>query len=163
VPGLRREEVSYLANVSVDYIVRLEQGRTRRVSRPVLDALADALQLTPDERAYLATLAEVAPATRTRAPAKPEVTPQLRQLLEDMDDIPAMVVYRRMDVPAWNRGAAAVLTDFGALSPCRAAISPGSCSSTTPFGPCTQIGAGPRATASPSYGWKPANTPMTET
>jgi transcriptional regulator with XRE-family HTH domain len=117
VPGLRREELSQLANVSVDYVVRLEQGRTRRVSRPVLDALADALQLTPDERAYLATLAEVASATRTRRPATPEITPQLRQLLDDMDNIPAMVVYRRMDVLAWNRGAAALLTDFGALPP----------------------------------------------
>jgi transcriptional regulator with XRE-family HTH domain len=117
VPGLRREELSQLANVSVDYVVRLEQGRTRRVSRPVLDALADALQLTPDERAYLATLAEVASATRTRRPPKPEITPQLRQLLDDMDNIPAMVVYRRMDVLAWNRGAAALLTDFGALPP----------------------------------------------
>ena len=28
-----------------------------------------------------------------------------------------MVVYRRMDVLAWNRGAAALLTDFGALPP----------------------------------------------
>jgi hypothetical protein len=83
----------------------------------VLNALADALQLTAEERAYLGTLAEVAPATRTRAPAEPEVTPQLRQLLEDMHDIPAMVVHRRMDVLAWNRGAAALLTDFGALPP----------------------------------------------
>jgi transcriptional regulator with XRE-family HTH domain len=117
VPGLRREELSQLANVSVDYVVRLEQGRTRRVSRPVLDALADALQLTPDERAYLATLAEVASATGTRRAAKPEIAPQLRQLLDDMHNIPAMVVYRRMDVLAWNRGAAALLTDFGALPP----------------------------------------------
>jgi transcriptional regulator with XRE-family HTH domain len=72
VPGLRREELSQLANVSIDYVVRLEQGRTRRVSRPVLDALADALQLTPDERAYLATLAEVASAVHPRRQAKPE-------------------------------------------------------------------------------------------
>jgi transcriptional regulator with XRE-family HTH domain len=113
VPGLRREELSQLANVSVDYIVRLEQGRTRRVSRTVLDALADALQLTADERVYLATLADVA--TRTRAPAKPDATPQLRQLLEDMHHIPAMIVYRRMHVLAWNRGAATLLTDFAAL------------------------------------------------
>jgi transcriptional regulator with XRE-family HTH domain len=113
VPGLRREELSQLANVSVDYIVRLEQGRTRRVSRAVLDALAEALQLTPDERAYLTTLADVA--TRTRAPAKPEITPQLRQLLADMHDIPAMIVYRRMHVLAWNHGAAALLTDFDAV------------------------------------------------
>jgi transcriptional regulator with XRE-family HTH domain len=117
VSGLRREELSQLANVSVDYIVRLEQGRTRRVSRPVLDALADALQLTPDDRAYLATLAEVARVTPTRASGKPEVTPPLRQLLDDMHDIPAMLVHRRMDVLAWNSGAAAVLTDFGALPP----------------------------------------------
>jgi len=117
VPGLRREELSQLANISVDYVVRLEQGRTRRVPRPVLDALADALQLTPDERAYLATLAEVASDARTRRAAKPEITPQLRQLLDDMHNIPAMVVYRRMDVLAWNRGAAALLTDFGALPP----------------------------------------------
>jgi transcriptional regulator with XRE-family HTH domain len=115
VSGLRREELSQLANVSVDYIVRLEQGRTRRVSRPVLDALADALQLTPDDRAYLETLAEVARATRRRASAKPDVADSLRQLLEDMHDIPAMVVYRRMHVLAWNVGAAALLTDFGAF------------------------------------------------
>ena len=115
VSGLRREELSRLANVSVDYIVRLEQGRTRRVSRPVLDALADALRLTPDERAYLETLAEVARATRRRASAKPDVADSLRQLLEDMHDIPAMVVYRRMHVLAWNVGAAALLTDFGAF------------------------------------------------
>jgi hypothetical protein len=41
----------------------------------------------------------------------------LRQLLEDMHDIPAMVVYRRMHVLTWNLGAAALLTDFGALPP----------------------------------------------
>src|ERR1700754_666963 len=70
VAGLRREELSHLANVSVDYIVRLEQGRTRRVSRPVLDALADALGLAPDERDYLFALAEPAPARR---PGRPEV------------------------------------------------------------------------------------------
>src|SRR5258708_23069815 len=56
VPGLRREELAMLAHVSVDYVVRLEQGRTTRVSRTVLDALADALQLAPDERAYLFTV-----------------------------------------------------------------------------------------------------------
>jgi transcriptional regulator with XRE-family HTH domain len=115
VPGLRREELSRLANVSVDYIVRLEQGRTRRVSRPVLEALADALQLAPDDRAYLESLAEVARASRRRASARPDVPDPLRQLLREMHDVPAMVVYRRMNVLAWNVGAAALLTDFAAL------------------------------------------------
>ncbi|MFF4756497.1 helix-turn-helix transcriptional regulator [Streptomyces sp. NPDC002514] len=117
VPGLRREELAQLAHVSVDYIVRLEQGRTRRVSRPVLDALADALQLAPDERAYLLTVADVAPTAPARRPGRPEVAPRLRQLLDTMPDIPAMVLSRRMDVLAWNPAAAALLTDFAALPP----------------------------------------------
>ncbi|MFF3979774.1 helix-turn-helix transcriptional regulator [Streptomyces sp. NPDC001828] len=116
VPGLRREELAQLAHVSIDYVVRLEQGRTRRVSRPVLDALADALQLAPDERAYLFTVADVAQTTRARTSAGQCVDPQLRQLLDGMHDIPAMVLSRRMDVLAWNRGAAALLTDFAELS-----------------------------------------------
>lgn len=117
VPGLRREELAQLAHISVDYIVRLEQGRTRRVSRPVLDGLADALRLAPDERDYLFTVAEVAPAAPPRQPGRPGVAPQLRQLLDTMHDVPAMVLRRAMDVLAWNRGAAALLTDFGALPP----------------------------------------------
>jgi transcriptional regulator with XRE-family HTH domain len=114
VPGLRREELAQLAHVSVDYIVRLEQGRTRRASRPVLDALADALRLAADERDYLFTVAEVALAAPARQPG---VAPRLRQLLDSMPDIPALVLNRRLDVLAWNRGAAALLTDFGALAP----------------------------------------------
>jgi transcriptional regulator with XRE-family HTH domain len=116
VPGLRREELAQLAHVSVDYVVRLEQGRTRRVSRPVLDALADALQLAPDERAYLFTVADVTQAP-ARQPGKQKVDRQLRQLLDGMHDIPAMILNRRMDVLAWNRGASALLTDFGTLPP----------------------------------------------
>lgn len=53
VAGLRREGLAQLAHLSFDYVVRLEQGRTRRVSASVLDALADALRLDHDERAYL--------------------------------------------------------------------------------------------------------------
>ncbi|MFF7924463.1 helix-turn-helix transcriptional regulator [Streptomyces mirabilis] len=117
VPGLRREELAQLGHVSIDYIVRLEQGRTRRVSRPVLDALADALPLAPDERAYLFTVADVTPSAPTPGPGRQQVDPQLQQLLTTMHDIPAMILNRRMDVLAWNRGAAAPLTDFGALAP----------------------------------------------
>ena len=114
VPGLRREELAALAHVSIDYIVRLEQGRTRRVSRPVLDALADALRLASDERDYLYAVADVAPAVSPR-PSRPDVVPELRQLLDTMHDVPALVLHRGMDVLAWNSGAAALLTDFGAL------------------------------------------------
>jgi transcriptional regulator with XRE-family HTH domain len=118
VPGLRREEVAQLAHVSIDYVMRLEQGRTRRVSRPVLDALADALELAADERAYLFTLADVAqPAPARRQPAEQRVDPQLQQLINGMPDIPAMVLNRRTDVLAWNTAAAALLADFAAIPP----------------------------------------------
>ncbi|WUL19942.1 helix-turn-helix transcriptional regulator [Amycolatopsis sp. NBC_00355] len=117
VPGLRREELAQLAHVSTDYVIRLEQGRTRRVSRTILDALADALRLAPDERAYLFTLADVAPRASPRPPAADRVAGPLRRLLEGLPDIPALVLNRRQDVLAWNRAAVALLIDFGALPP----------------------------------------------
>ena len=57
VPGLRREEVALLAGISVDYLIRLEQGRGPRPSAQVLAALARALRLTADERDHLFHLA----------------------------------------------------------------------------------------------------------
>ncbi|WP_328593176.1 helix-turn-helix domain-containing protein [Lentzea tibetensis] len=42
--GLRREELAELAGVSVDYIVRLEQGRATTPSASVVASLARALQ-----------------------------------------------------------------------------------------------------------------------
>jgi transcriptional regulator with XRE-family HTH domain len=116
VPGLRREELAQLAGVSVDYYVRLEQGRTNNVSDEVLDAVAQALRLDDDERAYLRNLAK--PVRRRRRPPRPErVRPGLRRLLEVAENIPAYIIGRRGDVLAWNRLAAALFVDFGALSP----------------------------------------------
>jgi hypothetical protein len=83
----------------------------------VLDALADALQLAPDERAYLFAVADVAQTAPARQPAELLVDQHLRQLLDGMHDIPALVLNRRQDVLAWNSAAAALLADFGALPP----------------------------------------------
>ncbi|WP_328317334.1 helix-turn-helix transcriptional regulator [Streptomyces sp. NBC_00388] len=52
-PGLRRDEVARLANMSTTYYERLEQGRGPQPSAAILAGLARALLLTPDERAYL--------------------------------------------------------------------------------------------------------------
>lgn len=57
VDGLRREEVAHLSGVSVDYYVRLEQGRAAQPSEQVLDALARALGLDEIEREHLYRLA----------------------------------------------------------------------------------------------------------
>lgn len=53
VSGLRREEVAAASGVSIDYYTRLEQGRETNPSDSVLDALAGALQLTPDATEHL--------------------------------------------------------------------------------------------------------------
>ncbi|WP_329500316.1 helix-turn-helix transcriptional regulator [Kitasatospora herbaricolor] len=118
VPGLRREELAQLAGVSVDYYVRLEQGRTDHVSQAVLDAVARALRLGPDERRHLGNLARPRPAAREPRPVQ-RVLPGLRRLLDAMSDVPAYVLGPDTEVLAWNRPAAALITDFGALEPGR--------------------------------------------
>nr|WP_068922888.1 helix-turn-helix transcriptional regulator [Planobispora rosea] len=117
VPGLRREELAQLAGVSVDYYVRLEQGRTNNVSEEVLEAVARALRLSEDERAHLGNLARPAPARRRPAPRAERVRPGLQRLLDMAEGIPAYIIGRRGDVLAWNRMAAAAFVDFGALPP----------------------------------------------
>ena len=57
VPGLRREEVAALAGISVDYYVRLEQGKDHHPSPQILDALARALRLDPPSTVHLHRLA----------------------------------------------------------------------------------------------------------
>ena len=52
-PGLRREEVSLLAGVSVTYYTWLEQGRDLTPSKDVIDSIAEALQLSPAEKSHL--------------------------------------------------------------------------------------------------------------
>jgi transcriptional regulator with XRE-family HTH domain len=114
VPGLRREELAQLAGVSVDYYVRLEQGRAGKPSEGVLDAIGRALRLDDAERAHLYDLGR--PVRRRRREPRPErVRPEVRRLVDALDGIPAMVLGRRMDVLAWNRLNAALLVDWDSL------------------------------------------------
>jgi transcriptional regulator with XRE-family HTH domain len=116
VPGLRREEVAQLAGVSVDYYVRLEQGRAAHPSEAVLDAIARALQLNEIERTHLHQLARPT-SSPPRSPARERVRPGLRQLLDRLDGVPAFVLGRRMDVLAWNRLGASLHADFDGMLP----------------------------------------------
>ncbi|WKK23646.1 helix-turn-helix transcriptional regulator [Streptomyces olivoreticuli] len=113
VPGLRREELAQLAGVSVAYYTRLEQGRGQNVSSSVLDAIADALGLSRAERDHLNHL--VRPSRARKTGARPQrVRPAVQQLIDSMDNVPAYVVGRRLDVIAWNRMACALLGDYAA-------------------------------------------------
>ncbi|ACU37830.1 helix-turn-helix domain-containing protein [Actinosynnema pretiosum subsp. pretiosum] len=105
-PGLRREELSALAGISIDYYTRLERGRERRPSPAVVDALARALKLVPDEVAHLRELVERAArsaGTPARAPSR-SVRPGVKLILESLRPNPAYVVSRVDDVLAANPG-----------------------------------------------------------
>lgn len=110
VPGLRREEVAQLAGVSVDYVVRLEQGRGPRPSIAVLAALAQALRLNDEDRDLLFQFAGSAPPQAGRIAMV--VRPSVLRLLDRMADLPALVLSAKGDVLAWNSMAAALLGDF---------------------------------------------------
>lgn len=113
-PGLKRTEVAQLAGISVDYYIRLEQGRSVHPSQPVLAGLARALKLTSDECDYLYRLAFSESSTPVCATTD-RVRPSMHRLLEGMMPVPAYVISRNMDVLAWNDMGAALVADFGAL------------------------------------------------
>jgi transcriptional regulator with XRE-family HTH domain len=110
VPGLRRAEVAMIAGVSPDYYTRLERGNLSGVSDSVLDALCRALRLDEAERLHLYDLARASgPGARSRRrPAKQQVRPGTRHLLDAMTDAPAFVRNGRLDILAANRLAEAL-------------------------------------------------------
>ncbi|MDA0634563.1 helix-turn-helix transcriptional regulator [Nonomuraea sp. CA-218870] len=101
VQGLRREEVAHLAGVSVDYYVRLEQGRATQPSEQVLDALARVLELDDTERDHLHRLAR----QRRRTARSPtgRLRPELLRVLDLISGAPALILDHRLDAAAGNR------------------------------------------------------------
>ena len=105
VTGLRREEVSMLAGVSVDYYTRLERGNLKGVSDGVLESVATALQLDEAERSHLFDLARAAgtsiAATRRRSePATVRLS--MQAMLDALTGAPAVVRNDRLDILADN-------------------------------------------------------------
>jgi len=117
VEGLRREELALLAGISVDYVVRLEQGRGPHPSAQVLTALARALRLETDERDLLFRLAGTEPPSPGTIDL--HVRPSVLRLIDRFADLPAMVLSAKGDVLAWNALASALLGDWSVLPPQR--------------------------------------------
>nr|WP_305080305.1 helix-turn-helix transcriptional regulator [Nocardia brevicatena] len=69
--GLRREEAAMLAGMSVDYVIRLEQGRSSQPSPRLLTAPTRALRLSDDERDHLFHLAGTGLRPPTEWPTRP--------------------------------------------------------------------------------------------
>ncbi|SNT28897.1 Helix-turn-helix domain-containing protein [Asanoa hainanensis] len=106
-PGLRREEVALLANLSVDYYERLEQSRAGTPSEALLGGLARALRLSVEERDYLYRLAGYA--TPAAGAVTGYVDPALLFLLDALAEVPAQVIDDLTTVLAQNGLSRALL------------------------------------------------------
>ena len=112
--GLRREEVAQRANISPTWYTWLEQGRGGAPSADVLNRIATGLMLTEPEREHLFMLGLGRP-PEVRYRNVDSVTPRLQRVLDAMEFSPAIIKTATWDVVAWNRAAAAMLTDYSKL------------------------------------------------
>jgi transcriptional regulator with XRE-family HTH domain len=108
VPGLRREEVSQLAGLSVDYYTELERGSNVQPSAQTLAALARALRLNGDERDHLFHLADRPLPRAAHGPAA-HVQPALLGLLDRLTTTPAQVITDLHETLVQNEPAAALV------------------------------------------------------
>jgi transcriptional regulator with XRE-family HTH domain len=99
-PGLRREELAGLAGVSVEYVLRLEQGRATNPSPQVVAAIARALRLSPAERDQLFRAADLLPPRD--ATIGTEVPASIRRLAERLGDVPIGVFAADWTLLWWN-------------------------------------------------------------
>lgn len=113
--GLRREELAELAGVSVDYVVRLEQGRARTPSAQVVAALARALQLTTAERDHLYRLAHLVPPAD--GSISDHIPPGVRRVLTRLGDVAVAVFAADWRLIWWNHSWAALLGDPSSSPP----------------------------------------------
>lgn len=105
--GLRRSEVAALADVSVEYVTRLEQGRDRRPSPQVLAALANALRLTRNERVHLHHLTKASDPgfnCRGQSTAARSVRPTVQALLDRLEPTPVVLLNQLSDILAHTTG-----------------------------------------------------------
>lgn len=107
--GLRREDLAELAGVSVDYIVRLEQGRATTPSAQVVSALARALQLSRQERDHLYGLAGLQPPRDDTI--TDHIPPGMQRVLARLGDTPVAVFAADWRLIWWNHSWAALLGD----------------------------------------------------
>ncbi|MFI7549219.1 helix-turn-helix transcriptional regulator [Micromonospora sediminimaris] len=113
--GLRREELASLAGLSVDYVVRLEQGRALNPSPQVVAALARALQLNAAERDHLYCTAGLLP------PAAGEVSvhipPGVARIAARLGDVPLAVFSADWTLLTWTPLWASLLGDPASVAP----------------------------------------------
>jgi transcriptional regulator with XRE-family HTH domain len=116
-PGLRRSELASLAGISVEYLVRIEQGSDRNPSASVVNALASALRLDVSEREHLRYLSKITAGTCVGPHAQPrlDVRQRVLELLDQIEPGIALVTNRLGDVLAYTSGFDLVARPSGLL------------------------------------------------
>jgi transcriptional regulator with XRE-family HTH domain len=89
-PGLRREEVALLCNMSTDYYARLERGTGPHPSEQMIGSIAQGLHLSLNERDHIFRLARQNPPARGHS--SDPIGPGLLRILDRLQDTPAEII-----------------------------------------------------------------------
>ena len=110
-PGLRREELAQLCDVSPTWLTWLEQGRPVSASAKMLARLAQVLQLSAAERAYLFEVADKHDPSHATGEGGGLATAELAAIVAAIA-APAYILDRAWNAVAWNDAAAALFTGW---------------------------------------------------
>ncbi|MBG6221843.1 transcriptional regulator with XRE-family HTH domain [Janthinobacterium sp. CAN_S1] len=106
-PGLRREELAQLCDVSPTWLTWLEQGRPVSASAKMLARLAQILQLSTAERAYLFDVADKHDPSHGTGEGEGPASAELAAIVAAIA-APAYILDRAWNAVVWN-GAASTL------------------------------------------------------
>ncbi|WP_308923958.1 helix-turn-helix transcriptional regulator [Janthinobacterium sp. J1-1] len=115
-PGLRREELAQLVDVSPTWLTWLEQGRPVSASAKMLARLAQVLQLSTAERAYLFEVADKADPEHGEAHGGGTGSEELAAIVAAID-APAYMLDQQWNAVAWNAPAAELFAGWLNVDP----------------------------------------------
>lgn len=101
-PGLRREEVAFLADIGVKWYARLEAGDEVHPSETTLTGIATALQLSAAELEYVLDLAGLRKPLIAAEGAQIPIPDALRNFADSLHGVAATIVDRIATPLAWN-------------------------------------------------------------
>lgn len=107
-PGLRREEVAMLADVSTTWYTWLEQGREVKTSPATLSAITQALQCTEAETLHVFTLAGLALPKRPQNPCF-KLSHANQAILDQLSPYPALIQNEQFDILGFNKAYEALI------------------------------------------------------
>ncbi len=112
-PGLKREEVAQLANVSLTWYTWLEQGRDIKVSEQVLESIGNALLLNETEMLYIFSLSQMTvPKGKSKSKKMNLISNPVQIILDKLEPYPSFASDQYWNVIGWNKIAKRIFGDF---------------------------------------------------